>query len=144
MGRGVERALQARRLHDGGQSSGRRTLAVGARNQHARKTLLRMSERRQKHPHMRQVKFVRGRLRQLMAQRIHLRNCGVVRQAFSHSVSAFSFRHWNHPIPQTHNEPPRIHSKWREEVSEWPNPATKAVSPLTLRRWRPTAEGWRL
>ena len=80
MRRRIEPRLQPRSLQNGRQSSGRRTFAVGARDQHSWETILRMPQRREQHAHVRQIELVRRRLRQLVAQRIHLRDCGFVRQ----------------------------------------------------------------
>jgi len=46
--------------------------------QHRGKTMLGMPQRREQHSHVRQVELVRRRLRQLVAQRVHLRDCGFV------------------------------------------------------------------
>ena len=83
--RRVEPRLQPRSLQDRRQSGARRTLAVGARDQHRWKTIFRMPQRRQQHANVRQIEPVRRRLRQLVAQRIHLRDCGFV---VSHQPSA--------------------------------------------------------
>ena len=80
MRRSIKPRLQPRSLQDGSESSGRRTLAVRACDQHRRKTILRMPQRREQHAHVRQIELVRRRLRQLVAQRVHLRHCGFVGQ----------------------------------------------------------------
>src|ERR1022692_4883630 len=78
MRRCIESCLQPGSLQDGRQRSGRRTLAVGAGDQHSWKTIFRMPQCRQQHPYVRQIELVRRRLRQLVAQRVHLRQCGFV------------------------------------------------------------------
>src|SRR5208282_2792947 len=80
MRRGVEPGPEAGSLQDGRQSRGGGTLAVGARDQHRGKAILGISQRSEQHAHVRQVELVRRRLRQLVAQREHLRDCGFVGQ----------------------------------------------------------------
>ena len=89
MRRSVEPRLQPGRLQDGCQRCSGRTLAVGTSDQHGWKTIFRMSQRRQQHAHVCQIELVRRRLRQLVAQRVHLRDCGFVGQG---QLSAVSFQ----------------------------------------------------
>ena len=53
MRRSVEPRLPSRSLEDGCQSSSGRTLAVGAGDQHSRKAMFRMPQRRKQHAHVR-------------------------------------------------------------------------------------------
>ena len=92
MRRSIEPRLQSRSLQDGCQSSRRRTLAVGAGDQHSWKAIFRMPERRQHDAHVREIELVRRRLRQLVAQRVHLRDCGFIGHR-SLVVSRWSFEH---------------------------------------------------
>src|SRR5208337_436612 len=96
MRRRIKASPESGSLQDGAESSGGRTLAVGAGDQHRRKTIFRMSQCGQQNPHVRQVELVRRRLRQFVAQCVHLRDCGFVGQgqlsAFSSWLLAFSSR----------------------------------------------------
>src|SRR6266478_7457627 len=87
MRRSIETRPQSRSLQDGCQGSRRRTLAVGAGDQHSWEAIFRMLECCQKYSYVREIKLVRWRLRQLVAQRVHLRDCGFV---VSHQPSALS------------------------------------------------------
>ena len=88
MRRCIESCLQPGSLQDGRQRGGRRTLAVGAGDQHSRKAIFRMPQCRQQHPYVGQIELVRRRLRQLVAQRVHLRQCGFVGQGQLSAVSS--------------------------------------------------------
>ncbi len=80
MRRSIESRLQPGSLQDGCQSCSGGTLAVGAGDQDSWKAIFRMSQCRQQHAHVCQIEFVRRRLRQFVAQRVHLRDCGLVGQ----------------------------------------------------------------
>ena len=108
MRRSIESRLQSGSLQDGRESSGGRTLAVGAGDQHRRKTIFRMPQRGQQHVHVREIELVRRRLRQLVAQRVHLRDCGFVGQgqlsAVSSQLSGYQFRSLLPGYPENHTQ----------------------------------------